>query len=56
MEHSKIKFISTIGHVIFRAVNSIKINISEKSVIYYNHNDGDLFTCEDNILFSGVKI
>ena len=21
-----------------------------------NHNDGDLFTCEDNMLFSRVKI
>ena len=54
VEHSKIKFISTSGHVICWAV--YYINISEKSVIYYNHNDGDLSTCEDNMLFLRVNI
>ena len=53
VEHEKIKFISTSGHVIFCLLYKHQW---KKRDLLRNHNDGDLFTCEDDVLFSRVKI
>ena len=53
VEHSKIKFISTRRHVIFCLL--YKHQWKRRDFLCY-HNDSDLFTCEDNMLFSRVKI
>ena len=54
VEHSKIKFISMHRHVIF-CLLYIKHQWKRCNVLC-NHNEGDLFTCGDNMLFSSVKI
>ena len=54
VEHEKIKFISTSGHVIFCLL--YKHQFKKRRDLLCNHNDGDLFTCEDNMLFLRVKI
>ena len=67
VEHEKIKFISISGHVIFYLLYKHKwntkpfhfniFNVEAKArFILCNHNDGDLFTCEDNLLSSRVRI
>ena len=53
VEHEKIKFISTSGHVIFCLLYKHQWNTKPFNS---NHNDSDLFTCEDNMLFLCVKI
>ena len=53
VEHEKIKFISTSGHVIFCL--SYRHHRKRRNLLC-NHNDGDRFTCEDNMLFPRVKI
>ena len=52
-EHEKIKFISKSGHVTFCLLYKHQWKRCE---LLCNHNDGDLFMCEDNMLFSLVKI
>ena len=53
VKHEKIKFISTRGHVIFFLLNKHQWKWRD---LLCNHNDGDLFACEDIVLFSRVKI
>ena len=53
VEHKKIKFISTSGHVIFCL--SYK-HQWKRCDLWCNHNDGGLFMWEDSMLFSCVKI
>ena len=53
VEHEEIKFISTGAHVIFCLLHKHQ---SKRRDLLCNHNDGDLFTCKDNMLFSRVKI
>ena len=53
VEHEKMKFISTSGHIIFCLLYNHQW---KRRDLFCNHNDGDLFTCEDNMLFSRVKI
>ena len=52
VEHEKIKFISTSGHAIF----CLSYILWKRCDLLCNHDDVDLFTCEDNMLFSRVKI
>ena len=44
VEHEKIKFISTSGHVIFCLLYE---HYWKRRDLLCDHNDGDLFTCED---------
>ena len=53
VEHEKIKFISTSGHVIFCLLYKHQWNTKP---FHLNHNDSDLFMCEDNMLFLCVRI
>ena len=50
----ELKFISTSGHVIFCLL--YKHQWKKHDLLCNRHNDVDLFTCEDNLLFSHVKI
>ena len=61
VDHEKIKFISISGHVIFCLLykhqwNTKPFYFTQRRDLLCNHNDGDLFTCEDNMLSSRVKI
>ena len=58
VDHSKIKFISINGHVIFCLLykHQRQRRRFQRRDLLCNHNDGDLFTCEDNMLSSRVKI
>ena len=60
VEHKKIKFISISEYVIFCLLYKHQWNTKsacfQRRVSLCNHNDGDLFTCEDNRLSSHVKI
>ena len=60
VEHSKIKFISISKYVIFCLLYKHRWNTKsacfQRCDLLRNHNDGDLFTCEDNMLSSRVKI
>ena len=51
-EHEKIKFISKSGHVTYCLLYKHQWKRCE---LLCNHNDGNLFMCEDNMLFSLVK-
>ena len=53
VEHEKIKFTSTSGHVIFCL--SYEHQWKRRNLLC-NHNDGDLFTSEDNMLFSRRRV
>ena len=46
-------FISASGHVIFCLLYKRQWN---NKPFHFNHDDGDLFTCEDNMFFSRLKI
>ena len=60
VEHEKIKFISIIEYVIFCLLYKHQWNTKsacfQRRDLLCNHNDGDLFTCEDNKLSPRVKI
>ena len=60
VEHEKIKFISISEYVIFCLLYKHQWNTKsacfQRRDLLCNHNDGDLFTCEDNMLSSRVKI
>ena len=60
VEHEKIEFISISGYVIFCLFYKHQWNTKwacfQRRDLLCNHNDGDLFTCEDNMLSSRVKI
>ena len=61
VDHEKMKFISISGHVIFCLLykhqwNTKPFYFTQRRDLLRNHNDGDLFTCEDNMLSSRVKI
>ena len=51
VEHGKIKFISTTGHLIFCLL--YKHQWKRRNLLCNSH--GDLFTCEDNMLFWHVN-
>ena len=53
VEHEKIKFASTSGYVIFCLLYKYQW---KRRDLLCNHNDGDLFTCEDNMIFWRMKI
>ena len=53
VDHEKIKFISISGHVIFCLLYKHQW---KRRDLLCNHSHGDLFTCEDNMLSSRVKI
>ena len=65
-EHEKRNFVSPSGHVMFSIyyINTNEIpNHFNETVFSYerrdllcSHRNGDLFTCEDNMLFPHVKI
>ena len=50
VEHEKIKFISTNGHVIFCLLYWHQTEWKRWDLLC-NQNDGNLFTCEDNMFF-----
>ena len=59
VEHEKIKFISISEYVIFCLYKHQWITKSasfQRRDLLCNHNDGDLFTCEDNMLSLRAKI
>ena len=59
VEHEKIKFISISEYVIFCLYKhqwNTKSACFQRRDLLCNHNDGDLFTCEHNMLSSRVKI
>jgi len=60
VEHEKIKFMSIREYVIFCLLYKHKWNTKsawfQRHHLLCNHNDGDLFACEDNMLSSRVKI
>ena len=60
VEHEKIKFISISEYVIFCLLCKHQRNTNsacfQRGDLLCNHNDGDLFTCFDNMLSSRVKI
>ena len=60
VEHEKVKFASISEYVIFCLLYKQKWNTKsacfQRRDLLCNHNDGDLFTCEDNMLSSCVKI
>ena len=60
VEHEKIKFISISEYVIFCLLYKHQWNTKsacfQRHDLLCKHNDGDLFTCEDNMLSSCVKI
>ena len=60
VEHKKIKFISISAYVMYCLLYKHQWNIKsacfQRHDLLCNHNDGNLFTCEDNMLSSPVKI
>ena len=60
VEHEKIKFISISEYVIFcllyKHQRNTKSAYFQRRDLLCNYNDGDLFTCEDNMLSSRMKI
>ena len=65
-QHDKRNFVSPSGHVMFYLLYKHKWTIPnhftlivfwcERSDLLWSHSNGDIFTCEDNMLFSHVKI
>ena len=63
-QHEKRNFIPPSGHVMFYFLNTNEIPNhftwivfwSERCSLLWSHSNGDIFTCEDNMLFSHVKI
>jgi len=60
VDNSKIKFTSISEYVIFcllwKHESNTKSACFQRRVLLCNHNDADLFMCEDDMLFSRVKI
>ena len=64
-QHEKRNFVPRSGHVMFNLLHVYKYQIDEipgelymcceRCDLLCNHSNGDLFTCEDNMLFSHVS-